>query len=109
MDCLEEPSNVSNSAPEIITVSTGPTSDGQVLCSMDDMMAWLKAPQGFQVVAGVAAQDYQAPGNGEQPQMTPVVLSQPLLRPHKLAAPQLGPYPEWGQRQGMDVFVYTPL
>lgn len=94
---LEELSDVGDGAPEIVAVAAGPTSDGQVFCSVDDVVVRLRGPQGFQVVAGVAAQHYQAPGNGEQPAMAPVVLSlrlpQPLLRPHKLIAPQLGPYP----------------
>lgn len=72
---LEEPSDVSNGAPKIIAVAAGPTSDGQVLCSVDDVVAWLGGPQGFQVVASIAAQHYQAPGNGEQSPMAPVVLS----------------------------------
>lgn len=52
---LEEPSNVSDAAPEIVAVAAGPTSDGQVFCSVDDVVAWLGGPQGFQVVAGIAA------------------------------------------------------
>lgn len=52
---LEEQSDVSNGAPEIVAVAAGSTSDGQVLCSVDDVVARLGGPQGFQVVTGIAA------------------------------------------------------
>lgn len=48
-------------------MATGPTSDGQVLCSVDDVVAWFGGPQGFQVVAGVAAQHYEAPAMENSP------------------------------------------
>lgn len=106
---LEELCNASHGAPEVLAVPTGAPWHGQVLCSVDEVETWLRGPQGSQVVAGVAAQHYEAPGKGISPNGScgASTAAPPALGPHKLMAHQPGPCPRGEQGQELGISAQT--
>lgn len=106
---LEELGNASDGAPEVMAVPTGAPGHGQVLCSVDEVQTWLGAPQGSQVVAGVAAEHDEAPGNGNSPNGS---CSAPVPAPPAPEAPQAHgmsawSIPEWEQGQELGISART--